>query len=96
MALTRDIYRQCELSRKIMLDIEGEEHESVEALVTWLPRTYARVGLVLQLKRNDVWENGWRVSSVGWQDSWDHLIDAHSARKAHRKNTGDSEPKVST
>jgi hypothetical protein len=81
----------------------GEEHVFRQDLgaglasiqVSWIPAKYAIQGEVLRLKENGVWTEGWLVDSVGDAvlDAAD-LPDTHKERRAHRHNTGDSQPKA--
>jgi len=79
-------YRQVKV-RKIT---SNGEHTQV----TYIPEMYAVVGRILQLKENDIWEDGWEVVSVhGTSEDDDSLPDYRKAIRNHRKNTGDSLPK---
>jgi hypothetical protein len=45
--------------------LEKSDGEGVVKTTTWLPETFAEVGRCLKLKDNGVWNNGWKVVSVG-------------------------------
>jgi len=83
--MNKDRYRQCVLHRTV-----GDTRTET---VSYIPAGYAIVGKILQLKNDDdVWTDGWKVISVG--EITDEPLDSHNAIKLHRKNTGDSLPKL--
>jgi hypothetical protein len=41
--------------------------------VAWIPRELARRGNIVNVKMNDVWDNGWRVENVYSCDDIDEL-----------------------
>lgn len=75
-----DLYTQCHL-----------QHRHKVNTVSWIPAKFAKIGAILKLKNDGVWEDGWVVVGVGATS--DNPPDAHNAVKEHRKNTGDSLPK---
>ena len=81
-------YRQCRLVKA--LD-RGEAH-----LVSWLPEPHATVGATLRLREDSgAWSDGWRVVEAGRNRlRTDQLPDYHTTRKAHRRATGDAEPRT--
>ena len=46
-------YKQCKLQRKTSF------------VTTWVPKKFAILGKFLKIKEGDVWEDGWKVISVG-------------------------------
>lgn len=68
--------RQCRLYRHLP---EGRQTQ-----VAWLPEKFAEVGRILKLKDNDVWEDGWVVSSIGTALVSDEII---TERSQDYKNT---------
>jgi len=61
---------------------------------SYIPEKYAKIGMVLSLKGNDnQWDEGWLVKEAG--NLVDEPMDSHEAIKRHRKQTGDSLPKMS-
>ena len=81
-------YKQCSLERNLKGNCVCQQ-------VSWIPAKYAKEGAVLKLKENDVWEDGWVVIGVGSELDDKDLPDHHKAIRMHKKNTGDSLPKVS-
>lgn len=73
-------YRQCQLQN-------GNRH-----MASWLPEQYAKIDKVLEIKQNEVWENGWIVKTVGDEIIEDPPTVEQMIRK-HRQRTGDSLPK---
>ena len=60
-------------------------------LITWLPDSYAVVGDVVQLKKGQLWVDGWIVIKV-----WGSLatpIHVAKAIRDHRHRTEDDTPK---
>ncbi len=57
---------------------------------TWLPNKFASVGMVVKIKVDDVWDDGWTVDMIHSSLPENLLPDPHAAIKAHRRNTGDS------
>jgi hypothetical protein len=80
------IYKQCVLRKY-------KDDSSYSELVSFIPDRFSNVGETLKLKNNDVWEDGWKVISVGAALEEKNLPDSHKAIKQHRKATGDAEPK---
>lgn len=72
-------YRQCQLVKENI------------TTVSWIPEKYAKLNKVLKLKNNDVWTDGWIVTTVS-EDSIDesNLPDYRKDIRNHRKATGDS------
>lgn len=58
-------------------------------LTVWIPENLAHTSLVLKIKRNGVWDEGWAVQMV-WSKRKEP-IDINKAIRQHRKRTGDSE-----
>lgn len=86
--MKRETYQQCTLRR-----ITGPGKS--EVMVIWIPAKYAVEGDTLRLKEHGEWVEGWKVESVGYivRDA-SELPDGHAEPRQHRKNTGDSMPKV--
>lgn len=84
----KTFYRQCRLVRKTPTGTMTQ--------VSWMPEPYCVKDKVLKLKLDDgSWENGWVVQGAGENRlPQDQVPDSHTMIKGHRKNTGDSEPKV--
>jgi hypothetical protein len=79
-------FRQCLLVRPI----ERGELQTV----SWIPEQFAVIGNRLRLRREDGWEDGWVVQSVGFHRvADDALPDPHQDVKRHRRATGDALPK---
>jgi hypothetical protein len=81
-------YRQCRLVKP--LD-RGEVQQ-----VSWIPEPHATVGAVLRLLEGPgTWSDGWRVVEAGRNRlRTDQLPDFHTMRKAHRRASGDAEPRT--
>ncbi len=80
-------YRQCELIKKIDANL-------VERDTCWIPEKYAVYGDILKIRQNGEWTDGWYVSEVGIKLLESLIPNPHSMTKTHRKQTGDSLPKV--
>lgn len=80
-------YRQCRLQKRL--------GEGITELMSWIPEQFANVGSVVKLRDdNGVWEDGWFVAFASQTRLDDNqLPDYHKEIKAHRKATGDSQPK---
>ena len=50
------LYLQCELTRRVA--------DGLNRMVSWIPERFAIAGKYLELKNNDIWENGWFVENV--------------------------------
>ena len=82
-------YRNCQLSKP-------KKNGSVLRLTSYIPEPFCVVGKVLKLRGDDgTWDNGWivDVASPDRRDGKD-IPDAHDLIKAHRRATGDAEPKI--
>lgn len=73
------MYTQCSLSRKNV------------SQVSWIPSKLAKVGMILKLKEDGIWTDGWEVKGTG--SSMENPPDSYNAIKVHRNRTGDSLPK---
>ena len=58
--------KQCNLEKKIPTGVLRQ--------VSWIPENFAIVGRYVKLKEGDVWEDGWKVASVGARRSSDEAI----------------------
>jgi len=65
-------------------------------LVSWIPEPFAAVGSTLRLREGPgEWSDGWRVVEAGRNRlRSDQLPDFHEMQKAHRRATGDSQPRA--
>lgn len=50
-------YKQCELRKKMS---DGEQ-----VRISYIPEQFAKIGQIVKLKKEDVWDDGWVVNSVG-------------------------------
>ena len=76
-------YKQCGLCKPI-------KNGSISQ-VSWIPSKYAVLNAVLKLKDgNNIWDDGWIVTTVGDEIDQEDVPDWHKARKVHRERTGDS------
>lgn len=80
-------YKQCLLHKR--------DGDGVLVDHSWIPAKFAVVGKVLKLKLGGVWVDGWVVVEV-WPlvRTEEYLPDPHREIKSHRRNTGDSLPRV--
>lgn len=51
-------YVQCELHKMI-------DEDRCKTDVAWIPEKYAKIGKVIKLKIDGVWEDGWKVVFLG-------------------------------
>lgn len=79
------MYVQC----KLVKIIENGE----QTLISWIPKKFAIIGNILQLKEKQAWEGGWRVEEVYGDNVIENIPNVRASIKRHRKNTGDSLPK---
>lgn len=64
-------------------------------IISYIPEKHAVIGHTVKLKNDNVWTEGWVVHEVyGNRIAESLLPDSHDSIKQHRKNTGDSLPKV--
>lgn len=85
--MASDLYRQCELIKPV-------PPSWCVQVVTWLPEKYATEGEVVQLRNRGQWDDGYVVRRVfGDGLPWDAIPDPPRDFRAHKKRTGDSEPK---
>lgn len=56
-------------------------------LVSWIPKKFAVPSKILKLKNNNVWEDGWKVISIGTELDETLVPDSHKGIKNHWKNT---------
>lgn len=56
---------------------------------SYIPDQYAKLGKVVKLLIDDVWDDGWKITQVSDTDV-DEAPDYRKAIRSHRKNTGDS------
>ena len=67
-------YHQCEL-----------EHRDGRIEVSWIPSKFAKVGLVLRIKKTDGWDNGWLVKAVHSEQTVIKVDGMHNSWKRHRR-----------
>jgi hypothetical protein len=76
-------FRQCKLTKCDTIQIG------------WIPESFATKGRVVKLRDGDgTWDNGWLVAEVYARRDEKYLPDLHKEIRGHRKNTGDSLPRV--
>jgi hypothetical protein len=81
-------YVQCEMLRVI----DG----GAVRTTSYIPQQFAKLGKTLKLKDdNDEWSDGWVVHCVGdTVVEGDSVPDYRKAIRSHRKQTGDSAPRL--
>ena len=71
---TEQCYTQCTLKK-------GDTSQ-----VSWIPKEFAKVGNILELKEDNNWQNGWIVKSTGVTVVAKFLLETlHIAHKKTRK-----------
>lgn len=86
--MSKMIYNQCTLVKRESTN--DPDAKIVTTQVSYIPKKYAQLNRVLKLKEGDIWEDGWKITSVGSDTPEDQVPDVHSDIKGHRKMTGDS------
>lgn len=56
---------------------------------SWIPERFAKVGKILKLRENGVWDNGWKVETVGTPREESKVPDYRSLIRSHQTATGD-------
>ena len=79
-----DVYVQCHLEMRVPL-------EGWRVQTAFIPEEFAVEGMVLKIKQDGKWEDGWKVTGIGIKRIGVPQV-AKSIRE-HRKRTGDSLPK---
>lgn len=59
--------------------------------IAYIEKKYAKVGNLIKINKDNVWDLGWKVIKVGFESSLD--ISPEQSIKRHKNNTGDSLPK---
>jgi hypothetical protein len=72
----KPLYRQCILERKNLTQ------------TTWIPEKFAVEGGFVELKNNEIWENGWKVLAVGQDRLSEEYVNLQSVEYTkHREVT---------
>ena len=61
-------------------------------LVSWIPSKFAKQDKILKLFNNGVWEDGWKVVSVGTETDEQYIPDVYSLAKGLWKATSGDYP----
>jgi hypothetical protein len=76
-------YRQCVLQKSL-------SETSILVQTSWIPEQFAVQGLILKLREED----GWEVAHVGSACEESDAPNYRMLVRSHRRNTGDSLPKI--
>ena len=75
------LYCQCSLEKTIETGVVKQ--------VAFIPKKFAKLNDTIKIKKDDGWDHGWVVKSVGTELAEENLPDSHKGIKQHKKRTGD-------
>lgn len=75
-------YRHCVIRKKIP---EGELQQH-----TWLPEQFAKIGKIIKIREDGVWNDGWEVKEASSSLlAEENLPNFYKDSKSHLRGTGD-------